>query len=542
MFIWHEEKPLLLTDGQAVTFAYFAQLIGVVGSGFLSQPISAFFGVPSQAVWLSQVITILTVCLSPVVTQAADFWGRKWFLVGGLAIACVGAIISSRAQSYGAVLAGFTIIGVSFGDQAILHAVASEVMPRKHRPIAQAAINFSAGSGVITGLSMGGALLRDGNIENFRIYLYVVAGLFATATLGIFFAYNPPRRDLEVSLTFSEKIRKLDWIGYALLIPGFVLFCVGLAWYRSPYNFSNVRVVGIFVIGLVLSICLVIYEWKFHKTGIFHHDLFRHRNYALALLLVFSEGLAFFAANSYLVYEVVVVTGDDILIAAMHFALVSIVANVSSVLAGYWSWKWKVIRIPVFTGFVCFLLFFVMLAVTKTTFPASVFWGYPVLAGWGMGILLPTVIVAAQLSTPPALISTASGLLIAVRSLGGGVGIAVNNAIFSNALAEEVPSKVASATLPLGLEESSLPSLIAALASNNQTALQLTPSVNADIVAAAGLAYKEALFIGFRDVWIAASCFAVVAVIGKRNRYGVLEEITDCLSFAFLGRQQGRIL
>lgn len=52
-------------------------------------------------------------------------------------------------------------------------------------------------------------------------------------------------------------------------------------------------------------------------------------------------------------------------------------------------------------------------------------WGYPVLLGWGLGMCLILLVTVAQLSTPPELIATASGLIISVRSLGGTVGIAV---------------------------------------------------------------------------------------------------------------------
>jgi hypothetical protein len=60
-------------EHQAINFTVFAQLVAVVGSGFLAQPIAMLLGGSGETVWLSSAITILTVCLSPMVTQAADF-------------------------------------------------------------------------------------------------------------------------------------------------------------------------------------------------------------------------------------------------------------------------------------------------------------------------------------------------------------------------------------------------------------------------------------------------------------------------------------
>lgn len=52
-------------------------------------------------------------------------------------------------------------------------------------------------------------------------------------------------------------------------------------------------------------------------------------------------------------------------------------------------------------------------------------WGYPILLGFGLGMTLITLVTVAQLSTPPELISVASGLVLSVRSLGGCIGIAI---------------------------------------------------------------------------------------------------------------------
>jgi MFS family permease len=92
------------------------------------------------------------VILSPPVSQAADYWGRKWFTVILTALGCVGSIVISRANSIGMALAGFIITGLSYGAQPLLHAVSSEVLPRKYRSYGQASVNVSASMGAIVGL------------------------------------------------------------------------------------------------------------------------------------------------------------------------------------------------------------------------------------------------------------------------------------------------------------------------------------------------------------------------------------------------------
>lgn len=189
---------------------YAAQLISVVGSGALARNITSVIGGAENIVWFTSIITICTVVLSPSVSQAADYWGRKWPLVSFTVFGFVGSIIVSRAQSPAAVLVGFIFSGLSFGSQPLVPTVVSEVLPRRHRPYAQASVNMSGSLSAVAALLFGGALTKNGNNEGFRVYWYICAGIYALAALLCLFFYNPPLRELQSSLRFSEKLGKLE--------------------------------------------------------------------------------------------------------------------------------------------------------------------------------------------------------------------------------------------------------------------------------------------------------------------------------------------
>lgn len=56
---------------------------------------------------------------------------------------------------------------------------------------------------------------------------------------------------------------------------------------------------------------------------------------------------------------------------------------------------------------------------------SSAVWGYPVFLGIGLGWSLTYLTAVAQLSTPPHLIAITSGILLAIRSFGGAIGLAI---------------------------------------------------------------------------------------------------------------------
>lgn len=73
----------------------------------------------------------MTCVLGPPISQAADYWGWKWFAVTLTLLGCVGCIIVSRATT----IAGEMVAGLEYGSQPLLYAVASEILPR-YRPLA----------------------------------------------------------------------------------------------------------------------------------------------------------------------------------------------------------------------------------------------------------------------------------------------------------------------------------------------------------------------------------------------------------------------
>jgi MFS family permease len=494
-------------------------MVNVVGSGALARDITAVVGGSSDTIWPASTIAILTVVLSPPVSQAADYWGRKWFLVGLTACGCVGSIIVSRSTSIGMAIAGFTIGGISFGAQPLLHAVTSEILPRKYRPLAQGTVNTSAALGAIIALLMGGSLTRNSHPEGFRTYWYIGAAIYAITAAICAVLYNPPPRKLQVSLTRKEKLRQLDWIGYTLLAAGLVLFCIGLSWSQNPYSWTNAHVLATFLTGVILSLGLILYEWYFKRDGMFHHGLFGDRNFAIALGCVFVEGLIFFSANNYFSFEVSTLYTTDSLMVSVHYAIVFITDIVASMTAGAYCSAKKSIRLPATCAFVMFLIFNILMAKIDIQTNNANIWGYPVFLGVGLGMCLSSLLAVAQLSTPPELIATASGLMISVRSLGGAVGLAIYNAVFNHGVSANLGSKVAAATLPLGLPSSSLGPLIVSLTSGNPAAAKRVPGATLDIIQAGGLAVQEAFVIAFRYVWISAGCFALVALVGTVISY-----------------------
>lgn len=428
-------------------------------------------------------------------------------------------------------IAGEVVAGISYGAQPLLHAVASEVLPRRYRPFAQAADNVAAALGGLVALLVGGAMTRNGNHAGFRNYWYFSTAVYAVATLLCVVLYNPPPRPSQIGLTNMEKLKKLDWIGYVLLSSGLVLFCIALAWSENPYKWTDAHILAPFLIGVALIFGLIAYETKFKKDGMFHHGLFSNGfNFPIALFCVFVEGLSFFAANNYFAFQVSVLYETDPLRTGIRYGINFIAYAVFAVLAGAFCSKTKMIRFPTVIAFIFMTLFFVLMA-TTTPDSSKPVWGYPIFLGIGLGICLCALLTAAQLNTPKELIAITSGLMIGMRSLGASIGLAICksshsdlnnanflvNAVFTAKFSTNLGPKIAGAVLPLGLPVTSLPQLIGDLANSNTTDLPNIKGITPEIIGAGVGGLFEAFTLGFRYVWVAAGVFMFVAAIGKSS-------------------------
>jgi hypothetical protein len=293
---------------------------------------------------------------------------------------------------------------------------------------------------------------------------------------------------------------------------------MSLAWSQNPYPWSDAHVSATFAIGLALVICLVIYEWRGRKDGMFHHELFIHRNFTLALLCVFAEGVVFFCANNFFAYEVSVLFSTDSLVTGAHYCIAFVAYAASAIFTGLWCSKRQTVRIPSVVAFGSFVIFNILMATVSSSTTESQIWGFPVFLGVGLGMCLTALVTAAHFATPRELIAITSGLMISIRSLGGSVGLAIYNAIFSSGLSKNLGPEIAAAVLPKGLSPSELPKLIPALMNHDDQALQRISGATPEIIASGYAGLKEAYVLSFRYVWVTAGCISFAALVGKSRQ------------------------
>ena len=135
------------------------------------------------------------------------------------------------------------------------------------------------------------------------------------------------------------------------------------------------------------------------------------------------------------------------------------------------------------------------------------------LAGIGFGGLIILIVTAVQLSSPHHLIATATAVVVSARSVAASVFTAIYVAAYSERLKQRLPSYIAAAAMKARVPRPSLKEFVAALANQDQAALQHIKGVTPEMISAGIAAMKSAYADSGRVVYIIAAPFGVVAAV-----------------------------
>lgn len=136
------------------------------------------------------------------------------------------------------------------------------------------------------------------------------------------------------NLGFLDKMKQLDLLGTAILIPAVICLLLALQWGGADYPWSNSRIIGLFVgFGVMILIFVGIQIWK-GDEGTLPPRLFKNRNVLCAMLFSGFFGSAFFPLIYYLSLYFQAIQGDDAVEAGVKILPLLISTVLTSVLSG----------------------------------------------------------------------------------------------------------------------------------------------------------------------------------------------------------------
>ncbi|KJR86299.1 uncharacterized protein SPSK_02313 [Sporothrix schenckii 1099-18] len=488
-------------------FSFIAPLLGIV---------NADIGPSDDINWVALTYTLTGAVGLMIVGRLTDIFGRRWFFVVGSALALLGSIVCATAPTIPAMIAGETLIGLGSSAQLSFVFAVGELVPMRHRVLANAYcylwLILPNGFGPVIGYAF-----EYESRAGWRGSFYLLTAMNAVCTTAWYVFYHPPSFAMKHgSAAVLAYIRDFDYVGTLMATLGLLLFLMGLSWGGSMYPWQSAHVIVTVVVGVVLLAGF--FAWEIYmplKEPLLPVHLLRNRDW-LVCILMWSIGASVYYAFAVIwpdMIRALYADQHDILWSGWAAGVVGGGITAGEILAGFAKRRlhW-VIRAVFFAGAA-------LLAAMATCTPDT-----PTRAI--VLLLLGTTFIGAN----ECLTSTCASICITdQREIGTALGIGgssrsfvstlcgtVYTVVLSNRLATTIPAQVPAALEAAGLPASQTASFITTYGAGGvagATAAGVVPGLNETILAAGVHAYKVASADAYRTVFYSTIAFSGIGIL-----------------------------
>lgn len=242
------------------------------------------------------------------------------------------------------------------------------------------------------------------------------------------------RGQIKQGNSFREKILRLDILGTGTLIPAVICLLLALQWGGTEYAWSDSRIIGLFVgFGALTAVFVGIQFWK-GDEGTLPPRFFKNRNVLCAMMFSALFGAAFFPLIYYLSLYFQAIQGDTAVEAGIKLLPLLLATVLTSILSGVLITGIGYYNPIVLPSMVLFAAGAGMITTFTLDSPTSVWLGYQVLAGLGVGVGFQLGVLVVQNVLPQEDVPVATACVQFFQSFGGAIFIAVAQTVFQNGL------------------------------------------------------------------------------------------------------------
>ncbi len=369
--------------------------------------------------WVFSAYMLASTTAVPLYGKLSDIYGRRKLYVSAMALFLIGSVWCGRANSMTELIVARSLQGIGAGGlMPLAFILIGEMFTLEQRARMQGLFSGVWGVSSIIGPLLGGFLV-DQFSWRWIFYINIVPGLLASALVA--FAWRDQAH--------THARPAVDYAGAALLTISVVMLLLGLMG-SGPSSWILITVaVALFI--------LLLWVERRAADPVLPLPLFRDRLFSTATAHGILTGWALFGSVSFIPLFVQAVLGTTatqagITITPMLLGWVtaSIIGTRLMLTVGYR--KLGLIGTATFTVGA----FLMSTAGMKTSQVSLMF--FVALMGIGMGLSIPSFLIAVQTSVERRQLGTATSTLQFSRSMGGTLGVSVMGAALSTRLASNL--------------------------------------------------------------------------------------------------------
>lgn len=380
--------------------------------------------------WAFSAYMLTSTCTVPVYGKLSDIYGRRNVYAVAMAIFLLGSVLCGQARTMEQLVFFRAVQGIGAGGvMPLAFIIIGDIYTFEQRARMQGFFSAVWGISSIVGPLLGGFIV-DNLSWHWVFYVNVLPGVIALALVWVAWQRRPQRRAVSV-----------DYLGAALLIVSVILLLLGLTELGRP--------LGMLLVGAATVLFVVLFFVERRSADpVLPLYLFKDRLFATATLHGVMAGWAMFGSLSFVPLFVQSVLGSSATQAGstltpmmLSWVLASFVGGRLLLRIGY--------RTIALVGMVLLTLgaFLVsQIGADATRWEMMV---YLSMMGLGMGLSVPSFLIAVQSAVQRHDLGTATSTLQFSRSMGGTLGVSIMGVMLT--------SRLASSLLQAGIDPSTVP-------------------------------------------------------------------------------------
>lgn len=418
--------------------------------------------------WVVTAYLLAATVALPIYGKLGDQLGRKGVFQFAIVLFGIGSALAGLAQDIDQLIAFRAVQGVGAGGLMIgAQAIIADLVPSRERGRYMGLFGAAFGLASVVGPLVGGLFTEH---ASWRWCFYVNLPL-CVVTLVVVGAV--------LRLHATGRRPRFDWLGTVLLAGLSTALVLVTSWGGTTYDWDSPVILGLAGGGLAALVLFCLVE-RVVREPIVPLRLFRNGIFTVAGLIALALGVAMFGTLSYLPLFLQLVDGASPTESGLLMLPMVLGILLGSVTAGRLMTRTGRYKAFPILGTVLTAIGMGLLASLDADTTRFEYGTYMALAGLGIGLVLPTLMVATQNAVPRGDLGVATATSTYLRQIGGCLGAAGFGALFTHRLLERLPAELpAEAAGRLSSVTELTPDLLAGLPA----------SIRQDIV----LAYADAL-------------------------------------------------
>ena len=372
--------------------------------------------------WVFSAYMLASTTMVPIFGKLSDIYGRRRIYLIAVTLFLIGAMLCTQAQSMPQLVFFRVIQGLGAGGlQPLAFTIIGDIFTFEQRAKMQGLFSGVWGVSSLVGPLIGGFLV-DYVAWQWVFWLNLPFGVLAVALMLAAWRPVHPRTG-----------GKVDYWGAALLSGGVVMLMLALFELRAGRGINLVNF-GATLLGAIVLFGALLWVERRAENPILPLTLFRDRLFVSASGHGFLAGFALFGGAAFVPLFAQAVLGTSATAAGATLTPQLLCWTVASIIGSRLLLRFSY-RSLALTGMTLFVIGASIMTQVSQAMPAWVLGLGVGLMGTGMGLSIPTFLIAVQAVVPRQSLGTATATVQFSRSIGGAVGTSVMGMILAAQLA-----------------------------------------------------------------------------------------------------------